>query len=273
MDSASPTDEWGTEALDLDAYLQRIDQDPTEPTAAALHALHQPHVRTIPFDNVDPALGRTPRLDLAALTDKLVHRRRGGYCYEHNLLFAAALERLGYPVRRLAARVAPDHPGPRTHMNLIVHAEGQPYLADVGFGAGILSPMRLRAGEQADQAGWRHRLTRHDDGQWRLNKLEGQSWIAQYAFDETPQLPIDYEVANHYVATHPNSPFTGKLLVMRLDTGICRRFVGRELHTQRPDGTVDRLRITPDRLAATLHDLDITVDPGDLARLKDLVAP
>jgi N-hydroxyarylamine O-acetyltransferase len=88
-------------------------------------------------------LGRTIELDLDSVQDKLVRRPRGGYCFEHNTLFAAVLERLGYAVTRLSARVNPSRPGPRTHMTLRVVADGSPWLADVGFGASLLEPLSL----------------------------------------------------------------------------------------------------------------------------------
>lgn len=145
------------------------------------------------------------------ISDKLVHRRRGGYCFEHALLLAAVLERLGFAVQRRMARVQPHGSGVRTHMMLTVHADGVEYLADVGFGAGMRYPMPLRDGAVVDQAGWAHRLTQ-DGALWTLWKRSDQGWEALHAFDDSPQRPIDYEVAHHYTATHPRSPFTGGYL-------------------------------------------------------------
>src|SRR5919198_262873 len=108
-------------------------------------------------------------IGLDAISDKLVHRRRGGYCYEHALLFAAVAERLGFRVRRLMARVQPHRSGPRTHMTLRVTADGVDHLVDVGFGAGMIAPMPLRDDVIVDQAGWPHRLT-SSDGIWTLAK-------------------------------------------------------------------------------------------------------
>src|ERR1700710_1040362 len=110
MSAAIETDMWNTSVLDVDAYLARIGLPRAE---APLEALHEAHVRAIPFENVDPLLGKTPDLELGAIADKLVNRKRGGYCFEHALLFAAVLERLGYPVRRRLSRVQPHKSGPR----------------------------------------------------------------------------------------------------------------------------------------------------------------
>src|SRR5258708_39506067 len=89
------TSEWSTETLDLDAYLRRIGHARVTASVDALHSLHSAHVRAIPFENVDVILGAHPGIELDAIQAKVVARQRGGYCYEHALLFAAALERLG----------------------------------------------------------------------------------------------------------------------------------------------------------------------------------
>src|SRR6266540_6553829 len=102
-------DEWSISALDLGAYLRRIGYDgETAPTGATLAALHRAHLGAIAFENLDIVLGRGIAVDLESVQAKLVHRGRGGYCYEHGLLFAAALERLGYSVERFLARVGGD---------------------------------------------------------------------------------------------------------------------------------------------------------------------
>ncbi|OOK72846.1 arylamine N-acetyltransferase [Mycobacterium kansasii] len=130
--------------LDLNTYFERIGyRGPTEPTLAVLRAVVSAHTRAIPFENLDPLMG-VPVDDLSpeSLMDKLVHRRRGGYCYEHNGLIGEVLAELGFRPRRLAGRVVwmapPDAPLPaQTHTVLAVTFPGSdgPYLVDVGFGA------------------------------------------------------------------------------------------------------------------------------------------
>ncbi|MDR7300811.1 arylamine N-acetyltransferase family protein [Haloactinomyces albus] len=264
---ATATDEWNIAAVDVDAYLERIGRPRTEPSAETLRSLHEAHVRTIPFENVDVVLGEHPGLETGVVTDKLIGRRRGGYCYEHALLFAAVLEHLGFSVRRRMARVQPHRAGPRTHMVLIVRTDAGDHLADVGFGAGVLHPMPLEHGAVVDQTGWPHRLTHHE-GVWTLSKYGENGWEALHAFDDTPQHPVDYEVAHHYTATHPNSPFTGKLVVMRIGHGVSRRLVGDELTVEHADGRVERTPVPPERLGDTLRDLDVVLDDAELERLR-----
>ncbi len=116
--------EWNIEAVDVDEYLDRIKHPRPEPTADALWSLHEAHVATFPFENIDVVLGQHRGLSLEVLAEKFLRRRRGGYCYEHALLFAAVVEQLGYPVQRRMARVKPQQPGAATHMVLAVEAEG-----------------------------------------------------------------------------------------------------------------------------------------------------
>ncbi|MFN2463076.1 MAG: arylamine N-acetyltransferase [Candidatus Dormibacteria bacterium] len=186
------------------------DGDPLAPTAATLARLHRAHATHIPFENLDIHLGRPIRLDLAAIEAKLVRRRRGGYCFEQNALFAAVLRQLGYDVVTLAARVhlgKPTQAPPRTHMLLAVHAEGVRYLCDVGFGCSTpLEPVEIRAGGEAVMGCWTYRVLAVDRG-WRLQLRRPDGWLDLYEFTDEPQHPVDYEVANHYTSTHPASSF------------------------------------------------------------------
>jgi N-hydroxyarylamine O-acetyltransferase len=196
--------------FDLAAYRARIGyMGPLAPTRADLVGLHQMHATSIPFENLDILLGRPIRLDLASLQAKIVANRRGGYCFEHNTLFAAALESVGFVVTRLAARVrmGATRVAPRTHMLLKVSAEGADYVCDVGFGGeSLLGPLPLTPGIETAQYDRVFRLL-EDAGLWVLQIRCGESWEDLYAFTMEPQLAVDFEVANHYTATHPGSIF------------------------------------------------------------------
>ncbi len=176
--ASPPPHDWGVATVDVDAYLDRVGVPAMRPSPEALATLHEAHVRTIPFENVDIQLGHTPSLQLSDITDKLVRRRRGGYCFEHGLLFAACLERLGYQVTRGMARVRPDSPhGSRTHLVLFVDVAGTRFLADPGFGSGLLMPLPLEDGATTEHGGWPYRL-RRDGRLWRLENptSTGSGW-------------------------------------------------------------------------------------------------
>ncbi|MEV0822271.1 arylamine N-acetyltransferase family protein [Nonomuraea rubra] len=221
---------WDIEKLDLDAYLGRIGYDgPHAPTAGTLRAVHLAHVRAIPFENLDVLLGRGISLDLGSLQDKMVTGGRGGYCHEHNLLFAAVLERLGFTVTRHLARIRLGrYHLPRSHAMLTVVAEGRTWLADVGFGGeGLVEPMPFEEGASLESGPWRWRLGR-DEHFWVLHA--GATELYAFRPDE-PQFPSDFEVANFYVSTHPKSPFTRHVLAQRTTAGARVRLEGMSFAT------------------------------------------
>ncbi|MEV5887363.1 arylamine N-acetyltransferase [Streptomyces sp. NPDC052020] len=245
--------------FDLDTYLKRIGwEGERRADPATLRGVHLAHLRSIPFENLDAVGGRAPSLDLTELTAKLLHGRRGGYCYEHNTLFAAALRELGFDVTRLAARVVlgADRPEsrPRTHMALLagIPGEARPYLADVGFGAfgSLLEPVPLATGTEFHAAGRRHRLVhaphRGPLEMWVLEAFRAAEgdWEAQYAFTLEPFEHADFEVANWHVATSPRSPFSHRPYVQRTAADRYLRLHGRLLTEVRADGTVTERELT-----------------------------
>jgi N-hydroxyarylamine O-acetyltransferase len=202
--------------VDLDAYLARIawrgDLRPGLPT---LSALLQAHRSAIPFENLDVLLRRPVRLDLESLQAKLVHARRGGYCFEHATLFAAMLEALGFAPVRHTARVvlyASRGASPRTHMFLTVPLTEGRFVVDPGFG-GLAPhapvPLAEPLAVHADAAHWMAR----DGDHWVLRaRTEGaivDCWVSTLEADNA----VDFEVGNHYTATHMASPFVNRLLL------------------------------------------------------------
>lgn len=246
--------------LDLKAYLRRIEYaGPLEPTLGVLEAIHLAHATHIPFESLDVLLGRPIRLDLASLQGKLVAGGRGGYCFEQNLLMAAALRELGFDVTQLAARVRHrgDHVQVRTHMLLMVRIDGADYIADVGFGGeGLLLPVPFRTGPEFRHYAWTYRLVEEQPGQWLLQSRHEPAWANLYSFTLEPQGLADYETANHYTATHPDSPFV-RTLIVQLPTPEARHVLrNRELTADRGGGRVERRLLAGDEelleaLAAT----------------------
>jgi N-hydroxyarylamine O-acetyltransferase len=229
--------------LDIDAYLSRIRyRGDREPTLATLRALHLAHATQIPFENLDILLGRPIRIDLDNLQEKLVFGRRGGYCFEQNTLFAGVLRAVGFDTTLLAARVrfGTTRVLPRTHMVLRVQSDGAEWLADVGFGAaGLLQPIRFGDSKEVRQFAWKYRLVRNT-GHWVLQSLREGAWTDLYAFTLEPQLPVDFEVANHYVSTHPQSRFVRALTVQQVMPDERKTLVDRELAIERSGGVERR---------------------------------
>ena len=251
--------------LDLDAYLARVGYEGrVEPTREVLDAIHLAHATTIPFENLDILLGRPIRLDLASLQDKLVRDRRGGYCFEHNTLFAAVLEAVGFGVTRLGARVrfGARSVTARTHMALLVEADGQDRLADVGFGGGgVLRSMPIEPGPELDQFGWRFRLV--DDDEIRvLQTHRPNGWLDLYAFTFEPQYPIDAEMANHFTSTHPSSPFTRTLTAQLSGPERSLILRGRKLIEETPTGETSSEVREDDLLQVLAERFMLSFPPG-----------
>ena len=259
--------------LDLDRYLQRIDyRGALQPTPQVLADLHLAHVRHVPFENLDVLLGRGIRLDLTSLFAKLVTARRGGYCFEQNLLFAAVLELLGFRVRRLAARVTyrTQRVLPRTHMLLRVEADDSAWLADVGFGAaGPLLPVAFEPGVAQAQFLWQYRLA-EQGGLWSLQS-GAHDWAELYQFTLQEQALADYEMASYYVSTHPDSRFVQGLIAHRLAPERRLILIGNELTEDRGPQLDTRRVDHPAALAALLVD-DIGLPAADVAELITLTA-
>jgi N-hydroxyarylamine O-acetyltransferase len=228
----------------LDNYLARIGyHGATEANYETLAALKAAHLNAIPFEAIDPYLGRPVNLDLASVQAKLVDGSRGGYCFEQNLLFKAALEALGFKVTGLAGRVRwmspPDSPlGPKTHMMLRVDLAEGPYLADVGFGACLLdAPLRLETDTEQTTTMGTYRLT-PSDGLLSLSARRQLSWRTLYVFDLHPQIQADYDLGNWFTSTNPNLPLTSRLIMERLTADARFRLVDRALSTEARDGEV-----------------------------------
>lgn len=274
--------DWQLGRLDLDAYQARTGYDgPLDVSTTTLEGLYDAHQDAIPFENVTALLGGGVPLGLDALQAKMVRRRRGGYCHEHVLLFAGVLERLGFPVARLAARVQPRAARalPRTHLLLVAAVDGRPLVCDIGFGAGVLGPLPLAEGTTR-QGGWRYRLQRHRT-EWLLSgRGDGadDDWDDLHTFTEEPLLPADVELANHFVATSPHSPFARRLIVMRVEPAVRRSLLDRTLTTEHVDGRREEGTLEPDDALAVLRDtfdvhLDGAEEPALRAHLAGVAAP
>ena len=246
-----------TKAIDIDAYRARIgDTGSVAPDLDTLKRIHLAHVTTIPFENLDIHLGKPIAIDLESVARKIIDGHRGGYCFEQNTLFAGVLERLGYRVTRLGARVGfgDVRSLKRTHMVLFVHVEGKDYIADVGFGAGeLLEPMPFVVNTPHTQYGRTFTLRRRDDV-YTLH--EGERDMYHFTLDEV--YDVDRVVANHYTSTHPESGFV-KTLTVQLE-GIDTRWILRGRTFQTIDkGETSELEIGGDRqlldVLATTFDL------------------
>ena len=201
--------------LDLDAYMARINYTGARtPTYDTLTGILRAHVANIPFESFDVLLGRPIRLDPEGLQAKIVTGRRGGYCFEHASLVHAALDAIGFAPVRHSDRVLlfePRHESARTHMFLTLTIRGAGYVIDPGFGP-FACPLPIPIDGTPVPAGQPTHRLRREGNDWILcvtkdgKQIEG--WIS--AMDE--EYPVDFEMANYYISTHPASFFTHNIL-------------------------------------------------------------
>jgi N-hydroxyarylamine O-acetyltransferase len=228
--------------IDLRRYLERIGYEgPLAPELGVLQALQHCHLSAIPFESLDPLLGKAVAIDPDSLEKKLVRGGRGGYCFEQNGLFFHVLSQLGFSVTPLAARVrwmAPaDTPqSPLSHMMLMVTLNEGEFICDVGFGGqSPTMPLRLEIEVEQDTPRGTYRLKAYGSG-YDLDMRLPDNWAIMYRFTREAQSPRDYEVFNWYTATYPSSRFVNNLVAARVVSDGRLNMLNDEVTLQRRSG-------------------------------------
>jgi N-hydroxyarylamine O-acetyltransferase len=236
--------------LNLSAYFGRIGFE-EEPTGSldVFKKLHLLHPRAIAFENLNPLLGIPVQLDPASLQKKMIHDSRGGYCFEHNLLFKHVLEALGFHVKGLAARILWNTPEglitPRGHMLLLVEAEGKQYIADVGFGSlGLTCPLLMEPSTEQETPHEKYKLIT-DGTEYTLQSFIKNEWKPLYRFNLDEHYLQDYDVTNWYLSNHPESHFVTGLIAARPDINPKRRYALRnnEFSIHYPEGNTEKRKL------------------------------
>ena len=206
----------------LDLYFRRIRYSGSPgANLQTLQELHLLHLQHIPYENIDVFCHQGVKLDAESLTERALLRRRGGYCFQQNGLFALALAALGFKFHSNMARVHRNRPEPggRTHQINLVEIEGQVWVCDVGFGgSGFRQPLMLKADVEAEQLGEIYRLHEHDVHGFYLQKKISQAheWEPLYTFKVEATLPIDLEMANFYTSNSSDHVFRDAILGTRM---------------------------------------------------------
>lgn len=204
--------------FDLQHYFDRIGYaGEARPDLATVAAVLRHQLHSVPFENLDVRAGKPISLVPEDIVDKLVHRRRGGYCYEINGLFAMVLEALSVPYRFVGCRPM-TYPArrPRTHMAILAMLDGEEWLCDAGFGSyGMRAPIRFAGTGEVRQDDDTFELLRQDNGEYLFRAKIGGEWANQYSFDLAHHEWVDFLPANWLNSTHPETLFTTHLIVMR----------------------------------------------------------
>jgi len=239
------------------AYLERIGlgAERPAPTLEALFTLQKAHLSHVPYENMD-ILDHIPlNLDADALFDKIVTRRRGGYCFELNELFGRLLRALGYGVTDLFARFLRNEttiPMRRHHVLWVTSPlfDGA-YLTDVGVGSGSpLMPVKLEEGTEQVIASIPWRMTKDASLGWVLEEYSHEAWCKVFCFTEEPQLPVDFVATSFYCEMAPDSIFNkAPIVALRTEYGrktidgmLFKRFSGEDVQVEEiAAGQLDRV--------------------------------
>ena len=234
--------------FDQAAYLRRIKYDgETEPTVDTLKALHHAQLYTIPFENFDIQLGRDINLNTETIFEKLVHKRRGGYCFELNGIFLMALKSMRFDVRALLGRVhITGTPTGRGHQIELITIKGRQWIADVGFGADTpRTPIPLELNQPTTHDGLTVRLVSDDHFGIMLQSLKEEGWINLYSFDLGYVCSADIDCGNYFASTHPSSLFVfARVAALPVENGVITLFnntlkemvAGKEIVQELPEG-------------------------------------
>jgi N-hydroxyarylamine O-acetyltransferase len=205
--------------VNITTYLHRIGYEgPLAPNAETLRNLQVAHLLTVPFENLDISLGRAIVLDRDRFYTKIVEHGRGGFCYELNGLFASLLNKLGFEVSLLSARVCDGKIiAEFDHLALLVNVPGLSgsWLADVGFGDGFLEPLQLIEDLEQPQGGATYRLSRDAHRWFNARRDKGGDWSLAYDFTLQPHQLEEFAGMCHYHQTSPDSHFTKRRICSR----------------------------------------------------------
>ncbi len=197
--------------MDVSAYLTRIHYDgPLLPTLETLQGLQRAHLLSVPFENLSIHAHEPILLQNNALFDKIVLRRRGGFCYELNGLFAALLRQLGFQVAMLSAGVAKGENGfgpDFDHMSLMVELKDR-WLVDVGFGDSFRQPLWIDSRNAQEQGECSYQFMEEEQYLVLSESSRGSAWKAQYRFTLRPYELADYAGMCQYHQTSTESSFT-----------------------------------------------------------------
>lgn len=192
-------------------YLTRIYLANCEANLAGLTELQDHHMEHIPFENLDIVVRRKIALDYEHLFDKIILKKRGGYCFELNLLYAELLTSIGFSPTPVLGRVwlsNPKNTPPRNHLAHLVELEGKTYVSDVGFGGLITRiPLDIHVSDAVDDNDGMVRVIPFADDQFMIQRETEKGWADLYSFEIVEISREDIEIANYYMSTHPDSHF------------------------------------------------------------------
>ena len=242
--------------MDVERYLRRIEyRGSFQPTVTTLRDLHRQHLFTVPFENLDIALGTPIQLDPELVYEKIVVCGRGGYCYELNGLFHDLLTALGFPVDMLSARVCREDGGfgPEFDHMLLKVTLDEPWLADVGFGESFVDPLPLAPGASSAEDGKLYGVATVNGG-WRLFKQDHEGRVPLYRFSDVPRRLSDFEDMYWYQQNSPESQFKRRRVCTKATSDGRITMAGMRLIVTRNGQREERILSDPGELRRCLRE-------------------
>jgi N-hydroxyarylamine O-acetyltransferase len=234
--------------IDCEAYFRKVRfAGPAFAELRTLQQLQPLHTSSIPFENLDPLVGRSTSLAVRDVAKKFLIEQRGGYCFEQNIFFQALLRELGFKVSTCLAVVQWNRPPSeylgRNHMILLVHLPEGAFLVDVGYGRLTLtSPLALVPNLEQQTTLETFRLV-PIDRELQLQVKLPQHWAPVYQFLPEDVSPHEHEVQHWYTATHPKSLFRTHLMVARPTEKLRYGLFDNDFSVRYPHGTVEKRKI------------------------------
>ncbi len=254
----------------IDGYLRALELERKPPEFDLLKALIRRHVATFSFSSVGPRLGDELPLDLESLYQRIVLRRRGGYCFEQNGLFFEVLEDLGFAPRLCLARVIDNedsHPG-LTHRISIVSLDGEDWIVDVGFGScGPRIPVPI-SGADVNDGDRIFRVFEPRAGELHNQTLKDGAYFSLYRFELLRYGQADCDVGHFYSHKHPDAAFVNHLVVSRILEEEIRSLRNRDYRLIRGSDAFDRAIENGRQLQQLLdQEFDIEVTEAEAGQL------
>ncbi|MDX2362364.1 MAG: arylamine N-acetyltransferase [Crocinitomicaceae bacterium] len=247
-------------------YLNRIKLDECTADLAGLMKLQEHHTENIPFENLDIVVGRTIALNHDHLFEKVVMKKRGGYCFELNVLYAELLRSLGFFPKPVLGRVWLSNPKgtpPRNHLANLVELEGRTYVTDVGFGGLITRfPLDINVSSPVNDNDGIVRVIPFTDGQFMIQRQTEKGWENQYSFDTVEISEEDIDISNYYMSTHPNSHLIHHKIVGRNTKDGRIGLFNNKLSTRKGIKVVNKRRVEfgNDWLETIKHEFSVHLD-------------
>lgn len=260
----------------LKNYFERIGYKGT-PSADldTLNTIHLLHTSTIPFENLNPLLQWPVNLDIEALQEKVIKNKRGGYCFEHNILLSHVLREIGFDVRWLGGRVLWNRPegtvNARTHMLLQVIADGEKYIADTGFGGLTLTgALKLEPNVEQVTPHEPFRLIQQGE-EYTLQAKLREEWKSLYFFSLQEQVIKDYEVMSWYLCNHPESHFIKTLRAAISRPGVRYALNNNEFAVHRTNGSTERKTLASSDEVLDILQTVFLIQLPDTPELKKII--